>query len=278
MFGTRLSSRALFDPVPHVPCRSRWPAGDPRVRHLRCGGHPRRRVDLPSVRAAAWTGCRRSHRPSPGASSCSGSWDRELLFVLTQSVGLLDQRRCAALAVWEGGLQFSGAFLIAIVTIVWWLRRHPDVPGLTLTDGIVFGLVPGLMVGRIGCYAVGEHLGHTTTFFLGVRYLGGVTREGPDRAGQRHPQHGPLRDHPAGAAGGSARHLGASSRRRGGDDRHVPGLVRDPALPDRLPPGLRRARGRADRRAVPVLGDDHRRSRPRCPHPSAQPGRPRGTW
>jgi prolipoprotein diacylglyceryltransferase len=35
------------------------------------------------------------------------------------------------------------------------------------------------MIGRIGCYSVGEHLGHATRFWLGVRYLGGPTREGP---------------------------------------------------------------------------------------------------
>jgi phosphatidylglycerol:prolipoprotein diacylglycerol transferase len=101
-----------------------------------------------------------------------------VLFVLTH-LSDYTTRPLATLAVWEGGLQFSGAFLIAIVTIAWWLRRHPDVPALTVTDGIVLGLVPGLMIGRIGCYSVGEHLGHTTTFFLGVKYLGGVTREGP---------------------------------------------------------------------------------------------------
>ena len=36
----------------------------------------------------------------------------------------------------------------------------------------------GLAIGRIGCYAVGEHFGRTTSFFLGVRYDGGPTREG----------------------------------------------------------------------------------------------------
>jgi phosphatidylglycerol---prolipoprotein diacylglyceryl transferase len=105
-----------------------------------------------------------------------------VLFVLTH-LSDYASRPLAALVVWEGGLQFSGAFLVAIFIIVWWLRRHPDVPGLTLTDGIVFGLVPGLMIGRIGCYAVGEHFGETTTFFLGVKYLGGVTREGPIAVG-----------------------------------------------------------------------------------------------
>lgn len=105
-----------------------------------------------------------------------------VLFVLTD-LSDYSHRPLSAFAIWEGGLQFSGAFLIAIVVIVCWLRRHPDVPGPTVADGIVLGLVPGLMIGRIGCYAVGEHLGHTTTFFLGVKYLGGVTREGPIAVG-----------------------------------------------------------------------------------------------
>ena len=101
-----------------------------------------------------------------------------VLYVLTHLSDFSDHPM-SAFAVWQGGLQFSGAFLISIVVIVLWLRKHPEVRGLLLTDGIVLGLVPGLMIGRIGCYSVGEHLGHTTTFFLGVKYLGGVTREGP---------------------------------------------------------------------------------------------------
>jgi phosphatidylglycerol:prolipoprotein diacylglycerol transferase len=101
-----------------------------------------------------------------------------LLFVLTHWSDFA-RRPLAIFALWEGGLQFSGAFLIAILVIVWWGRRHPDADLRVLTDGIVLGLVPGLMIGRIGCYAVGEHLGNETTFFLGSRYLGGETREGP---------------------------------------------------------------------------------------------------
>lgn len=100
-----------------------------------------------------------------------------LLFVLTHLGGFVD-RPLAIFAVWEGGLQFSGAFLAALVLVPWWLRRHPGVPGRVLVDGIVLGLAPGLLIGRFGCVAVGEHLGGETTFFLGWRYLGGPTREG----------------------------------------------------------------------------------------------------
>lgn len=101
-----------------------------------------------------------------------------LLFVVTHPSDYAENP-LRAFALWEGGLQFSGSFLVAIVLIWWWLRRHPDVNGRTLMDGLVLALVPGLMVGRIGCVAVGEHLGNPTSFFLGWTYLGGETREGP---------------------------------------------------------------------------------------------------
>lgn len=88
-------------------------------------------------------------------------------------------RPWAVFALWEGGLEFSGGFVLAIAVVLWWLRRHPEVPGLVLSDGVVLGLAAGLAVGRIGCYAVGEHLGGETSFPLAVHYLGGLTREGP---------------------------------------------------------------------------------------------------
>lgn len=100
------------------------------------------------------------------------------LFVLTHLSDFAG-RPWAVFALWEGGLEFSGGFLLAVVVVLWWLRRHADVPGLVLSDGVVLGLAPGLAVGRIGCYAVGEHLGGETSFPLAVHYLGGVTREGP---------------------------------------------------------------------------------------------------
>lgn len=101
-----------------------------------------------------------------------------LIYVVTHLDRFVDDP-LAAFAVWEGGLQFSGAFLVAIVLLWWWGRRHPDVSTLLISDGVVYGLTPGLILGRIGCYAVGEHLGGPTSFFLGVEYRGGETREGP---------------------------------------------------------------------------------------------------
>lgn len=84
-----------------------------------------------------------------------------------------------ALAVWDGGLQFFGGLVAGAVVLWWWLRANADAPGLVVADGIAFALAVGLMVGRLGCFAVGEHLGAATGFPLGIEYLGGRTIEGP---------------------------------------------------------------------------------------------------
>ena len=57
-----------------------------------------------------------------------------------------------------------------------------------MIDGAAIGLAVGLMGGRIGCYAVGEHLGGTTSFPLGITYRGtpGDTIEGPLTVGETY--------------------------------------------------------------------------------------------
>jgi phosphatidylglycerol:prolipoprotein diacylglycerol transferase len=82
------------------------------------------------------------------------------------------------IAVWEGGLQFSGGFVGAIIFGLPFFRRWDRLTRWRALDGYALGLSIGLAIGRIGCYAVGEHFGRTTSFFLGVRYDGGSTREG----------------------------------------------------------------------------------------------------
>jgi phosphatidylglycerol:prolipoprotein diacylglycerol transferase len=82
-------------------------------------------------------------------------------------------------ALWEGGLTFTGGFIAAAIAGVPILRKLTSVERWNVADGIALGLALGVGIGRIGCYAVGEHLGGPTSFFLGVKYLGGVTREGP---------------------------------------------------------------------------------------------------
>ena len=88
------------------------------------------------------------------------------------------------IAVWEGGLQFSGGFIAAVAVGLPTFRRWQRVQRWHILDGCAFGLAVGLAFGRVGCYAVGEHLGGPTDFFLGTRYDGGDTREGPLVIGQ----------------------------------------------------------------------------------------------
>lgn len=87
------------------------------------------------------------------------------------------------IAVWKGGLQFSGGFILAVLVALPTFRRWSSRVKWQMGDVLALGLTFGLAVGRIGCYAVGEHFGKTTTFFLGVHYLGGDTRE-PVAVGQ----------------------------------------------------------------------------------------------
>lgn len=81
------------------------------------------------------------------------------------------------IAVWKGGLQFSGGFVFAVAYLLWWLRRNQDVARLPLADGFAYGLCAGLIFGRIGCYSVGEHFGRRSDFFLASEFRGGDTVE-----------------------------------------------------------------------------------------------------
>jgi phosphatidylglycerol:prolipoprotein diacylglycerol transferase len=81
------------------------------------------------------------------------------------------------IAVWEGGLQFSGGFLGAILFGIPFFRRWDRRTRWVALDGYAYGLSLGLAIGRIGCYAVGEHFGRTSEFFLATRFDGGSVRE-----------------------------------------------------------------------------------------------------
>jgi phosphatidylglycerol:prolipoprotein diacylglycerol transferase len=81
------------------------------------------------------------------------------------------------IAIWEGGIQFSGGFIFAIIVGLPFFRRWGRVQRWRVLDGYALGLSLGLAFGRVGCYAVGEHFGRTTDFFLASRYDGGEVRE-----------------------------------------------------------------------------------------------------
>lgn len=81
------------------------------------------------------------------------------------------------IAVWEGGIQFSGGFIAAVIIGFPTFRRWSTKLRWRSLDGYAFGLTIGLAIGRVGCYSVGEHFGRTTDFFLGTTYEGGSTQE-----------------------------------------------------------------------------------------------------
>ena len=88
------------------------------------------------------------------------------------------------IAIWEGGLQFSGGFAAAVALGFPTFRRWSRLTRWRSLDGYALGLTIGLAFGRVGCYSVGEHFGGPTDFFLGTRYEGGSTREGPPAVGE----------------------------------------------------------------------------------------------
>lgn len=91
------------------------------------------------------------------------------------------------IAVWKGGMQFSGGFVAAVAIAPWVTRRLSGVSDRrVLLDSAALGLAVGQAFGRVGCISVGEHLGGPTEFFLGWTYRGGVTREGPLVVGQTY--------------------------------------------------------------------------------------------
>jgi phosphatidylglycerol---prolipoprotein diacylglyceryl transferase len=83
-----------------------------------------------------------------------------------------------AFAIWEGGLQFSGGFIFAVIVGYPVYSRWNRLTRWHSLDGYAYGLTIGLAIGRIACYSVGEHFGRATSFALGVRYEGGDVREG----------------------------------------------------------------------------------------------------
>lgn len=81
------------------------------------------------------------------------------------------------IAIWEGGIQFSGGFVAALIVGLPFFRRWSRLQRWNVLDAYALGLSLGLALGRVGCYSVGEHFGRKSSFFLAVRYDGGEVRE-----------------------------------------------------------------------------------------------------
>ena len=104
-----------------------------------------------------------------------------------------EARREAGLPA-SSGFSTTLMFVTALVLAPWLVRHLSREQRWHMIDGAAIGLAVGMMGGRIGCYAVGEHLGGPTSFPLGITYLGGQTVEaqpdGPLVVGTGFSSHG----------------------------------------------------------------------------------------
>ncbi|MGH9111192.1 MAG: prolipoprotein diacylglyceryl transferase [Acidimicrobiales bacterium] len=81
------------------------------------------------------------------------------------------------IAIWEGGIQFSGGFIAALIVGLPFFKRWTKLQRWRVLDGYALGLSIGLALGRVGCYSVGEHFGRRSDFFLASRFDGDEVRE-----------------------------------------------------------------------------------------------------
>src|SRR5262249_40581196 len=75
-----------------------------------------------------------------------------------------------------GGLSSFGGFMGALGGLFYWARRNRQ-PVMPYADSLAFGLAPGWMFGRFGCFSAPDHPGRRTDFFLAVRYPGGARHD-----------------------------------------------------------------------------------------------------
>ncbi|MEZ4703617.1 MAG: prolipoprotein diacylglyceryl transferase [Bdellovibrionota bacterium] len=73
--------------------------------------------------------------------------------------------------IWSG-LSSTGGFLGGALACMVYLRRK-NIAIYPVADLMMFGLVPALMVGRIGCFLSHDHIGRLTSFPLAVNFPGG---------------------------------------------------------------------------------------------------------
>ena len=65
--------------------------------------------------------------------------------------------------IWEGGMAFSGGFLLALLSMSVYLKKH-GLEFWKVADALALPLVAGMAIGRFGCLLTGLHTGIATNF------------------------------------------------------------------------------------------------------------------
>jgi len=84
--------------------------------------------------------------------------------------------RPAEAVLTRGGISSFGGFASAAIAI-WLYLRYRRLLFLPYADAIVFGLLPGWVIGRLGCFTAHDHIGRPTTFPLAVAFPGGARHD-----------------------------------------------------------------------------------------------------
>lgn len=83
----------------------------------------------------------------------------------------IERNPLIVLQFWRG-LSSYGGFTGALVGFLWYTRRA-GLDRLAHADAVGYGLAPGWVFGRLGCFTAHDHPGERTDFWLAVDYPGG---------------------------------------------------------------------------------------------------------
>jgi phosphatidylglycerol:prolipoprotein diacylglycerol transferase len=75
------------------------------------------------------------------------------------------------LMIWKGISSFGG-FIGGTLGVVYYFRKHKELPFLPYADAIIFGFAFAWIFGRLGCTTAFDHPGSPTDFFMGMTYGG----------------------------------------------------------------------------------------------------------
>jgi len=75
------------------------------------------------------------------------------------------------LMVWKGISSFGG-FIGGTLGVLYYFRKHKELPFLPYADSIIFGFAFAWIFGRLGCTTAFDHPGSPTDFFMGMTYGG----------------------------------------------------------------------------------------------------------
>jgi phosphatidylglycerol---prolipoprotein diacylglyceryl transferase len=85
-------------------------------------------------------------------------------------------REIFSLSTLQAGGVFSGGLVLALITAIWYLRKH-KISFLSAADVIAPGLALGHSIGRLGCFAAGCCYGKPTDAPWGVVFTNPLARE-----------------------------------------------------------------------------------------------------